>query len=166
MTFFRSQCLESGDVVVGDDPTDQQQDVLSTFGLEEVDDPRDEYQVGPGEQRETEGVRVFLDDGLDDLLGRLVQTRVDDLETGVAKGASDDLGATVVPIKTGLGDDDSVRAIHGNLIRSEEHTSELQSLRHLVCRLLLEKKKPTQRRKSRSSSAGDASSRHSVYGTP
>src|ERR1039458_10753080 len=28
--------------------------------------------------------------------------------------------------------------------RSEEHTSELQSLRHLVCRLLLEKKKNTQ----------------------
>src|SRR5438045_5627732 len=27
------------------------------------------------------------------------------------------------------------------LWRSEEHTSELQSLRHLVCRLLLEKKK-------------------------
>src|SRR5471030_3460438 len=31
-----------------------------------------------------------------------------------------------------------VRAGRG---RSEEHTSELQSLRHLVCRLLLEKKK-------------------------
>src|SRR5258705_2182369 len=31
--------------------------------------------------------------------------------------------------------------------RSEEHTSELQSLRHLVCRLLLEKKK--RRRHSR-----------------
>src|ERR1035438_10716103 len=35
---------------------------------------------------------------------------------------------------------------HSELIRylkyrSEEHTSELQSLRHLVCRLLLEKKK-------------------------
>src|SRR5205814_8102649 len=28
-----------------------------------------------------------------------------------------------------------------NGTRSEEHTSELQSLRHLVCRLLLEKKK-------------------------
>src|SRR5438045_7295386 len=26
-------------------------------------------------------------------------------------------------------------------VRSEEHTSELQSLRHIVCRLLLEKKK-------------------------
>src|SRR2546422_3938877 len=29
--------------------------------------------------------------------------------------------------------------------RSEEHTSELQSRLHLVCRLLLEKKKPTLR---------------------
>src|SRR5205814_10253022 len=33
---------------------------------------------------------------------------------------------------------------HGN-VRSEEHTSELQSLRHLVCRLLLEKKKKLNR---------------------
>src|SRR5437899_9893326 len=31
--------------------------------------------------------------------------------------------------------------------RSEEHTSELQSLRHLVCRLLLEKKKNKQKKK-------------------
>src|SRR5262245_47424204 len=29
---------------------------------------------------------------------------------------------------------------HTTAMRSEEHTSELQSLRHLVCRLLLEKK--------------------------
>src|SRR2546422_6820811 len=33
----------------------------------------------------------------------------------------------------------------GVLVRSEEHTSELQSRLHLVCRLLLEKKKKTQR---------------------
>src|SRR5947199_4989646 len=32
--------------------------------------------------------------------------------------------------------------------RSEEHTSELQSLRHLVCRLLLEKKKKTKEEKA------------------
>src|SRR5205814_6217228 len=31
---------------------------------------------------------------------------------------------------------------YGAGLRSEEHTSELQSLRHLVCRLLLEKKNP------------------------
>src|SRR5262245_30979118 len=35
----------------------------------------------------------------------------------------------------------SVLAILATIGRSEEHTSELQSLRHLVCRLLLEKKK-------------------------
>src|SRR5258705_11053110 len=33
--------------------------------------------------------------------------------------------------------------------RSEEHTSELQSLRHLVCRLLLEKKKKHTKKNSR-----------------
>src|SRR5262245_66560982 len=38
-----------------------------------------------------------------------------------------------VPISVLIG-----RAYPGN--RSEEHTSELQSLRHIVCRLLLEKK--------------------------
>src|SRR5205809_5033403 len=31
-------------------------------------------------------------------------------------------------------------SVHGSLFRSEEHTSELQSRLHLVCRLLLEKK--------------------------
>src|SRR5262245_63034457 len=36
------------------------------------------------------------------------------------------------------------------LARSEEHTSELQSLRHLVCRLLLEKKKKDKHTKTKS----------------
>src|SRR5258708_14643294 len=35
-------------------------------------------------------------------------------------------------------------AVFAQLDRSEEHTSELQSPDHLVCRLLLEKKKSTQ----------------------
>src|SRR2546422_6952170 len=34
------------------------------------------------------------------------------------------------------------RELRGRIVRSEEHTSELQSRLHLVCRLLLEKKKP------------------------
>src|SRR5258705_8669616 len=44
---------------------------------------------------------------------------------------------------------------HGNYprrgaqIRSEEHTSELQSLRHLVCRLLLEKKKKKRKKRQK-----------------
>src|ERR1039458_1858316 len=42
-------------------------------------------------------------------------------------------------------------------IRSEEHTSELQSLRHLVCRLLLEHECPS------SSSAINVALRHGLF---
>src|SRR5205823_13812788 len=38
---------------------------------------------------------------------------------------------------------DHIAAAHAGQHRSEEHTSELQSLAYLVCRLLLEKKKLT-----------------------
>src|SRR5205814_7717694 len=48
-------------------------------------------------------------------------------------------------IRTGAGGNDKILggdAFESPLrLRSEEHTSELQSLRHLVCRVLLEKKK-------------------------
>src|SRR3712207_7876162 len=36
-----------------------------------------------------------------------------------------------------------VRGVGAGVPRSEEHTSELQSRQYLVCRLLLEKKKPS-----------------------
>ncbi len=111
-----AQGLEAGDVVVGYDPADHQQHVLAALGLEKVDDARDEDTMRAREEREPQGVGVFLNDRLDDLLGRLVQPRVDDLKTGVAQGSRDDLGAAVVPIKTGFGDDDSVRTIHGEPI--------------------------------------------------
>src|SRR5436853_2130723 len=42
---------------------------------------------------------------------------------------------------------DRPRFLAHDRLRSEEHTSELQSLRHLVCRLLLEKKKKTNKKK-------------------
>src|SRR3712207_6915318 len=38
---------------------------------------------------------------------------------------------------------DLLERVIGRKVRSEEHTSELQSRQYLVCRLLLEKKKPT-----------------------
>src|SRR2546425_8146091 len=45
-------------------------------------------------------------------------------------------------IRIGQYDASTVRVVlHVRAIRSEEHTSELQSLAYLVCRLLLEKKK-------------------------
>src|SRR2546429_1565234 len=43
--------------------------------------------------------------------------------------------------------------------RSEEHTSELQSRLHLVCRLLLEKKKPNTRPPSSPTSSSSMSDR-------
>src|SRR2546423_4962438 len=43
--------------------------------------------------------------------------------------------------ESGYGALDAIRATESYLGRSEEHTSELQSLAYLVCRLLLEKKK-------------------------
>src|SRR2546423_11212218 len=58
---------------------------------------------------------------------------------------------SVVTIQTTL--EPSGGNVHRNIrkkIRSEEHTSELQSLAYLVCRLLLEKKKNA----------------HSIYQTP
>src|SRR5262245_64671045 len=41
--------------------------------------------------------------------------------------------------------------------RSEEHTSELQSLRHLVCRLLLEKKKKKNSKETQNTRRNDSS---------
>src|SRR5262245_63580640 len=48
-----------------------------------------------------------------------------------------------VAARAALGEDDFAALQRRGVFaeRSEEHTSELQSLRHLVCRLLLEKKK-------------------------
>src|SRR5438093_4426244 len=43
-----------------------------------------------------------------------------------------------LPVKM---DDGTIHVFDGFRVRSEEHTSELQSLTNLVCRLLLEKKK-------------------------
>src|SRR2546422_4822059 len=46
--------------------------------------------------------------------------------------------------------------VRGRVLRSEEHTSELQSRLHLVCRLLLEKKKSTLRPLMSGVSTGNA----------
>src|SRR5687768_17765570 len=43
---------------------------------------------------------------------------------------------------------DQLRAVRRLGLRSEEHTSELQSRLHLVCRLLLEKKKKKKKEKN------------------
>src|SRR5438876_6821626 len=58
------------------------------------------------------------------------------LDSGVVEVRATGAVLTVVARGTGL-----ETAAAGRVARSEEHTSELQSPVHLVCRLLLEKKK-------------------------
>src|SRR5215212_11407305 len=47
--------------------------------------------------------------------------------------------------------------------RSEEHTSELQSLRHLVCRLLLEKKKNKKKQKTQRKHKKKTTKKHKTH---
>src|SRR2546425_7398320 len=58
--------------------------------------------------------------------------------TGVTNGGS---AATIGATRSGV----TKRGVFSTKMRSEEHTSELQSLAYLVCRLLLEKKKKRER---------------------
>src|SRR5207248_11471944 len=73
------------------------------------------------------------DEPVVDLAGRGVVTRRDQL---------DHLAHVLSSQMRGHGDDPGRSQAHqGERVRSEEHTSELQSPYDLVCRLLLEKKK-------------------------
>ena len=60
-----------------------------------------------GEDGETDDVDVFLDGRGSHLLGGLPETGVDDFHPGVAQGTRDDLGAAIVAVEAGLGDEDS-----------------------------------------------------------
>src|ERR1039458_1564197 len=62
-----------------------------------------------------------------------------DTQGGVHPGIARVAAQRFFPIPRGV--DTRIVKLLGPQTRSEEHTSELQSLRHLVCRLLLEKKK-------------------------
>src|SRR2546429_6287703 len=67
-----------------------------------------------------------------------------DIESPLRRKARGERAGVVLPLRTRM---KPVR-VRGEacrrVLRSEEHTSELQSRLHLVCRLLLEKKKNTQ----------------------
>src|SRR2546422_1591051 len=73
----------------------------------------------------TEIYTLSLHDALPISPGRPFERGVDDLQFAHGRGLRCDI----------------IALSHGHERRSEEHTSELQSRLHLVCRLLLEKKK-------------------------
>src|SRR3712207_7310357 len=76
----------------------------------------------------------------------LFRSQADDGALGVLALADPGAGAPGLPLpveRVDRGDLDVEHLLHRDL-RSEEHTSELQSRQYLVCRLLLEKKKKQQ----------------------
>src|SRR5687767_16004963 len=61
--------------------------------------------------------------------------------TTLFRSAEEREGVARLPVLEGHGGEVLALILLGDDLRSEEHTSELQSLAYLVCRLLLEKKK-------------------------
>src|SRR5690625_3686356 len=109
--------------------------------LEKVVSTYREYQTTTSE---LEDAKVMLEDDLDEEMAEMVQMEIDELSEKVEtldeklklmllpKDPNDDKNV-IVEIRAAAGGDEAA-------LRSEEHTSELQSRGHLVCRLLLEKK--------------------------
>src|SRR3954453_14139947 len=92
-------------VGVRDDPATEDDDVVHLALAQQLGEPGEQRHVGTGEDRQPDRVGVLLDDGLHDLLRRLVQPGVDDLHAGVPERAGDHLRPTVVPVEAGFGDD-------------------------------------------------------------
>src|SRR5262245_3039060 len=107
--------LERGDVLGRDDAAAEDRHVVGALVVQELQHALEEVVVGPREHAEPDGVSVLLHRGGHDLLRRLVQAGVDDLEAGVAERAGHDLGPTVVAVEPRLGDDDadSATGTHG-----------------------------------------------------
>ena len=105
--------------------------------------------VKMGQDGHDRGAKViataFADLGFDVTMGELFQTPAEAAQDAV------DNGVQVVGVSTQAGGHKTLvpeliealkaRGAEDVVVRSEEHTSELQSPMYLVCRLLLEKKK-------------------------
>src|SRR5205814_10007146 len=90
------------------------------------------------------GTRAAIDGCRKDPLARAVRSdkfTLAALEATLAVYRDPERARVAIPVLRMLTEDVEQIRQRAEALRSEEHTSELQSLRHLVCRLLLEKKK-------------------------
>src|SRR2546425_6673823 len=83
-------------------------------------------------------------DNLGFLLAKALQRWNELLSTGFRRGGFAEVRPAYGSVLLPLFEEDGLRLSERRARRSEEHTSELQSLAYLVCRLLLEKKKRNQ----------------------
>src|SRR2546425_13081559 len=88
----------------------------------------------------TEIYTLSLHDALPILLGRSGKSR----RSATCSASEGETASSALTWRTG---NSHILATSSTQPRSEEHTSELQSLAYLVCRLLLEKKKNNRMRK-------------------
>ena len=71
--------------------------------------------MAAGEHAQAHRVDVFLGRDTRDVLGALAQSRVNHLGAGVAQRQRDHLGADIMAIEAGLGDQDALAAQDGYL---------------------------------------------------
>jgi hypothetical protein len=108
-----SKFFELWYVLIGNDSAHDDEHIVELFSFHELHDPWAKRHVRPGKDRKPDDVDIFLEGRSDDLLGRLAKPRIDDFETGIAKGASYDFGAAIVSIESGFGDE------HANAFRHQ-----------------------------------------------
>src|SRR5262245_31526102 len=68
--------------------------------------------MGPGKDGKADGVHVLLKGRVDDHFRRLVQPRINDLETSVSQGPGDHLRTAIVTVQTRFADEYSDFAFH------------------------------------------------------
>ena len=104
-------------VVVGDDPAHRDEDVAHAPLAQLVEDPGHERHVRARQDRHAHDVDVLLERGGHDHVRGLPEARVHDLEALVAEAACEHLGATVVAVEPGLGDQHLQRSVgHGPIV--------------------------------------------------
>jgi hypothetical protein len=96
--------LQAIHILVGDDAAHEHQHVIYLVLLEEVHNARHYGIVRPGKNRQPDHVHIFLQRRVHNHFGSLAQTGVDDFHAGIAQSARNHLGAAIVTIKAGLGD--------------------------------------------------------------
>src|SRR3989440_6655709 len=113
--------LQSRHVRRRNDAAAGHQHVVASGRDQQLLDPREQGQVGAGEDRQAHQVDVLLHRRLRDHFGCLVQPRVDDFHARVAQRRGHDLRTAVMPVQAGLGDqhpDGALRAGHERRNRS------------------------------------------------
>src|SRR5277367_4078958 len=85
-----------------DGAADDHRDVAGVRGPQRVDGARGQGHMGARQDRKPDKLDVLLQRDRNDVLDALANSGVDDLESGIAQRARDDLCAAVVSVQTGL----------------------------------------------------------------